>query len=280
MSLPLSIIIPAMNEAGWIGPCLAAIAASGGGDGGLAGEVIVVANGCTDATAGRARAEGARLAAAGLALSVLETPALGKPAALDAGDAVARHAARVYLDADVTVAPDLLPAIAAALDVPQPRLASGSPQVARAASAVTRAYARFWTGLPFVTQGCPAFGLYAVNAAGRARWGTFPKLIADDTFVRLSFAPSERIRLPQTYVWPMVEGFGALVRVRRRQDQGVAEIARLHPDLMANDDKERPGVAWLLGRLLTDPLAFGTYAAVALAVRAGWWRQSGWVRGR
>lgn len=276
MSLPFSIVIPAMNEAGWIDACLTALAASDS----VAGQVIVVANGCTDDTAARARAHGARLAAAGLALTVLETPALGKPAALDAGDGAARHGARVYLDADVTVSPALLGQIAAALDTDAPRLVSGTPQVAPARSAVTRAYARFWTRLPFVVQGCPAFGLYAVNAAGRARWGAFPKLISDDTFVRLSFSPAERLRLPAPYTWPMVEGFGPLVRVRRRQDQGVAEIARLHPALMANEDKARPTARWLAGRALADPLAFATYAAVALAVRAGWGGQSGWVRGR
>jgi glycosyltransferase involved in cell wall biosynthesis len=276
VSLPLSVVIPAMNEAGWIDACLTALAASDG----AAGQVIVVANGCTDDTAARARAHAPRLAAAALALTVLETPALGKPAALDAGDGAARHGARVYLDADVTVSPALLGQIAAALDTGAPRLVSGTPQVAPARSAVTRAYARFWTRLPFVTQGCPAFGLFAVNAAGRARWGAFPKLISDDTFVRLSFAPAERLRLPAPYAWPMVEGFGPLVRVRRRQDQGVAEIARLHPALLANEDKGRPSVRWLAGRALADPVAFGIYAAVTLGVRLGWGGQSGWVRGR
>lgn len=274
--IPLSVIVPACNEAAWIGACLGAIAASRG----ARGQVVVVANGCADATADLARAMAPRLAAAGFGLTVLEVPALGKPGALDAGDGAAVHPTRVYLDADVTVAPDLLAALAAALDTPQPRLASGTPQVARAASAVTHAYARFWTRLPFVTHGCPAFGLYAVNAGGRARWGAFPRVISDDTFVRLSFAPQERLRLAQTYTWPMVEGFGPLVRVRRRQDQGVAEIAATHPHLMANEDKGRVSRGWLLRRLVADPLAFATYAAVTLAVRAGWAGQSGWVRGR
>ena len=273
---PLSVIVPACNEAGWIDACLGAVAASVG----ARGEVIVVANGCDDDTADRARSHGPALAAAGFALRVLETPALGKPGALNAGDLEARHAIRAYLDADVTLSPPLLAQIAAALADPAPRLASGSPQVARAQSAVTRAYARFWTRLPFVARGCPAFGLYAVNAAGRMRWSRFPEIISDDTFVRLSFAPAERLCLPGNYVWPMVEGFAALVRVRRRQDQGVAEIARLYPDLLANDDKMRPGKGWLLGRALADPVAFAVYAAVSLAVRAGWGAQSGWVRGR
>ncbi len=277
MSLPLSVVIPAMNEAGWIGACLRAIAASPG----ASGQVVVVANGCTDDTPDRARAEAGRLAAAGFALSVIETPALGKPAALDAGDAAAAHPTRVYLDADVTVSPPLLAQIAAALDVPEPRLASGSPQVAPARSAVSRAYGRFWVRLPFVAQGCPAFGLYAVNAAGRARWGRFPPVISDDGFVRLSFAPAERLRLPASYAWPIVEGFGALVRVRRRQDRGNAELARLFPALMANEDTAAPGAGWMLRRLLADPPAFAAYAAVKLAVRLGGRGQSAdWVRGR
>jgi len=273
---PVSVIVPACNEAGWIAACLGAVAASDG----ARGEVVVVANGCTDDTAERARAMAPALAAAGFDLSVIETPALGKPGALNAGDEAALHGIRVYLDADVTVSPPLLAQIAAALSVAAPRLASGSPRVARAESAVTRAYARFWSRLPFVTRGCPAFGLYAVNATGRARWGRFPEIISDDTFVRLNFAPHERLRLPATYAWPMVEGFGALVRVRRRQDRGVAEFDRLYPHLRANDDKIRPRPSWLLGRLLADPAALAVYAAVGLAVRSGIGAQAGWVRGR
>jgi hypothetical protein len=131
-----------------------------------------------------------------------------------------------------------------------------------------------------VVQGVPGFGLYAVNAAGRGLWGAFPAIISDDTFVRVQFTPDQRIKLPARYDWPMVEGFARLVRVRRRQDQGVAELHALRPALMANEGKDRPGKGWLLRRLIADPVAFATYAAVTLAVRAGWGRQAGWVRGR
>lgn len=274
--MSLSIIIPACNEANYIGGCLSAVLASVGVQG---AQVIVVANGCTDDTAARAASFQAAFEASGWRLDVLDLPALGKPGALDAGDGAAIHANRAYLDADVTVSPSLLGDIAAALEVPQPRYASGMP-VVTARSAVTRAYARFWVRLPFVAQGVPGFGLYAVNAAGRARWGGFPAIISDDTFVRVQFTPDERVRVSSAYQWPMVEGFRALVRVRRRQDQGVAELAALHPGMMANEAKDKPGKAWLLGRLLRDPVAFATYAAVTLAVRAGWGRQAGWVRGR
>jgi glycosyltransferase involved in cell wall biosynthesis len=271
----LSVIIPASNESGWIGGCLGAIAASTG----AGGQVIVAANACRDDTVAQARALTDRLAAAGWELTVLDLPDPGKPGALNAADAVATGAVRVYLDADVTVSPALLGQLAAALAVDAPRYASGTPRVT-AQGRVARVYARFWQRLPFVAQGVPGFGLFAVNAAGRARWGTFPAIISDDTYARVQFTPAERVRVPAPYDWPMIEGFAALVRVRRRQDQGVAEIDRLWPGLLANEGKATPTRGWLIRQALTDPLAFGTYAAVALAVRAGWGAQSGWVRGR
>jgi len=276
MTAPISVIIPACNEAGYIDACLHALLASED----VTMQVVVVANGCTDDTALRARTHAPTFAAKGRALDVLELPALGKPGALDAGDDAARHPCRAYLDADVIVSSLLLGQIARVLDAPGARYASGRPVVARGDNAVSRAYARFWVSLPFVARGVPGFGLYAVNAAGRARWGAFPKVISDDTFVRLNFTPSERHQVPASYAWPMVEGFGRLVRVRRRQDQGVAEIAQAYPQLLANAENTRPTMRWVLAQALRDPLAFAAYAAVSLAVRADWGGQSGWVRGR
>ncbi len=66
-----------------------------------------------------------------------------------------------------------------------------------ARSALTRAYARFWQRLPFNRTVAPGYGLYAVNAAGRARWEAFPAIISDDTFVRLQFTPENGCRLPR-----------------------------------------------------------------------------------
>ena len=277
MQILLSVILPASNEAGYIGPCLEALFASSSVPGGA--EVIVVANGCRDDTAARARRFDAAAQAAGWRLTVLDRAEGGKIAALNAGDAVARGDMRAYLDADVVVSPDLMVQIVRVLSIDAPRYASGRAEIPPAKSAVTRAYARFWQSLPFARTAAPGYGLFAVNAAGRARWGAFPSIISDDTYVRLQFAPSERIGCKATYSWPMIEGFAALVRVRRRQDAGVAQIGELFPGILDREGKPRLGSMGLAKRAAVDPVGFAVYAAVSLVVKA---RRGGtdWVRGR
>ena len=244
----LSVIIPASNEAAWIGPCLAALFASGPVPGGA--EAIVVANGCRDDTADRARGMRTLADARGWRLLVIERIEGGKPGALNAGDAEAQGEVRAYLDADVQVSPGLMAQLVLALDVASPCYATGTVVVPRAASVVTRAYARFWQTLPFASGEAPGMGLFAVNETGRARWPGFPAIISDDTFVRLQFLPVERIQVPATYQWPMIEGFAALVRVRRRQDAGVAEIRHLDPNLFDREGKAPPGLSGIAVRAL------------------------------
>lgn len=259
----LSVIVPASNEEAYIERCLAAVFASP-----CAGaEVIVVANGCRDRTAAVAQGMAPLAKANGWQLQVIEVAQGSKPGALNTGDGAAQHDNRVYLDADVTVSPGLMAALADVLGVQSPRYASGTPRIPLAQSSVTRAYARFWQGLPFNRIAAPGYGLFAVNAKGRARWGAFPAIISDDTFVRLQFTPEERVQVPHPYDWPMIEGFSALTRVRRRQDAGVAELARLYPGLLAREGKPALGLGLLAAMALRDPVGFAAYAAVALAVR-------------
>ncbi|WP_204112519.1 glycosyltransferase family 2 protein [Shimia biformata] len=273
----ISIIIPAHNEAALIGRCLRAVFASPALSG---AEVIVVANGCLDDTADRARALVNDATASGWDLTVLELPEGGKPGALNAGDRAARNGARVYLDADVIVSSGLMAELAATLARSEPIYASGVMCLARARTAVSRAYGRIYGRVPFLTQGVPGAGLFAVNAAGRARWGRFPDIISDDTFVRLLFSPAERVRVTAPYSWPLVEGFGNLVRVRRRQNAGVAQIAALYPDLLTNDDKSDMGIREKATLFLRDPIGFAVYAAVALTVKLVPAKDNHWSRGR
>jgi len=275
--MSVSVILPAHDEAAYLGDCLEALLCSDC----TPLEVIVIANACSDATADVARGFARRVAQRGWRLQVIETPEGGKLNALNLGDGATTGDIRVYLDADVLVSPGLIGQIAGVLAGPTARYACGTPEVSAADSAITRAYARFWVTLPFVTQGAPGFGLFAVNAAGRARWGAFPGIISDDTFVRLNFAPNERVQVAGSYRWPMVEGFANLVRVRRRQNAGVDEIARDFPALLANDGKPVVGLAGLVRRLLRDPFGFVTYGAVGLAVKSPLFTsKSRWARGR
>lgn len=275
-----SVIIPAHNEADWIDRCCDALLASELPNGWQA-EALVVANGCTDETAHQARRVSDKAQSLGWNWRVLELPAVGKLGALNAGDDAATGSIRIYLDADVVVDPPLLMQIVEILDMDQAGYASGNPRVARAQSWVTRAYARFWTTLPFVTTGTPGFGVFAVNAAGRRRWDGWPEIISDDTYARLNFSPTERHRVEAGYSWPMVEGFANLVRVRRRQNDGVTEVGQLYPHLLTNDASPSVGLGGTMRRLLRDPLGFVVYVSVALAVKTPLFHsRTRWVRGR
>ena len=262
----LSVIIPANNEQALLGACLNSLLASDSTA--CTVEIIVVANGCTDRTVEVARGYVAQAQARGWKMQVLDLPEGGKMRALNAGDAAARLPWRAYLDADVTVAPGLLNQLCRALDGPKAAYASGTLRIT-AQGWVSRAYAAPYRQVPFMARGVPGCGLFAVNAAGRARWDSFPDIISDDTYVRLLFRPEERIAVPATYDWPVVEGFGALVRVRRRQDRGARQVAALYPELMAHEDKPRLGPGGMLALFARNPVGFAVYSGVALAVRMG-----------
>lgn len=277
---PIAVIIPANNEAAYIGPCLAALLAQDGAAGPLI--VVVAANACTDATVTIALGAQARMVARGWRLICDDSPLPGKMGALNRGDALAVAAGattRVYLDADVICEPDLIGQLRRVLDRPEAAYATGTLVVARAQSLVTRAYADLWTRLPFVQGGAVGAGLFAMNAAGRARWGEFPDIISDDTFARLHFAPAERHEVAARYHWPMVEGWRNLVRVRRRQDAGVTQVHARYPHLRAHEDKARLGLGGVLRLALVAPLGFVVYAAVRLAVRLRP-AAADWSRGR
>lgn len=271
-----SILIPAHDEAGYIDACLDSLLAQ---DHPGPVEVIVVANGCKDDTAPRARARTDDFIARGWLLRVEELAQGGKIGALNHGDACASHGIRIYVDADLRLSPRLIGRMVQALDGPQPRYAGGRLVVAPAKSRVSHAYARFWQKLPFVASTVTGAGQWGVNAAGRARWDQFPQIISDDTFARLQFEEHERILIDEPFEWPIVEGFGTLVRVRRRQDRGVAEIAERFPELLPRQGHVRPSRGELIRLALADPLGFAAYSAVALAVRMGRNDQD-WARGR
>ena len=283
--LRTSVIVPCWNEEAVIADCLRAVIADVGTYGPSGTEIVVVANACTDGTAYAARALVADAWAAGVALRVVETPVPGKSGALTLGDTWARGAVRIYLDADVRIAPGTIGDLTRALSGDRPHYATGTLRIPRAKSRISRAYARVWRQLPFVAEAGSGCGLYAVNGAGRRRWGAFPGIHSDDKFVRSLFSPSERTEVLATYDWPVPDGALSLIRVRRRWCEGNAEFRRRYPELIANG-RHRSAVLPLLRIAATRPLDVLVFAGIYLtaAAQAAMGDRAGarviWRRGR
>ncbi|NHC14404.1 glycosyltransferase [Motilibacter deserti] len=224
-----SVVIPAHQEEATIARCLEALlgaAAPGELD------VVVVCNGCTDASAERARATAARL---GHRVRVLELDVASKAAALRAGDAVADGFPRLYLDADVECPTATVRRLAASvapkgegegegegaeLAVPARRLDLS------AASAAARSFYRTWEELPWVAQARTGRGALMLSHAGRSRVGAFPDVVADDRWVT-SAVPSAAVRIlddaPCTVRPPA--RLRDVVRVRSRIYAGNSQLA-------------------------------------------------------
>lgn len=274
-SFDLAVVIPANNEERWIGPCLDAVMTSRGP---TRAQVVVVANGCTDRTVSVVQERIVDFAGRGWQLTVHTLEEGSKIGALNAGDALVDAPVIAYLDADVLVDADVLGQLAERLSGPSAAYGSGTLRIVAPDNAISRAYLRIYRRVPFITRGVPGCGLFAMNIAGRARWGAWPQVISDDTFARLQFSSDERHAVSGQYDWPLVEGWDALVRVRRRQNIGVEEIHAEYPALVANDEKEPLSAIQKLGMALRDPLGFAVYGGVALATKLG--RGTEWSRGR
>ncbi|MEU9887122.1 glycosyltransferase [Sphaerisporangium sp. NPDC051017] len=211
-----SVIIPAHNEARVIGRLLTSLLAEAK-DGEF--DVIVVANGCDDDTAGVARGyEGVR---------VVETEIPSKREALRLGDEAADSHPRVYVDADVQVGTADVRALRDALTAPGGPLAA-APERALALRDrpwPVRAYYAVWTRLPAVREGLFGRGVIAVSEEGNRRLMDLPPVMGDDLAASLAFAPGERrvVRTARAVIHPP-RTLGDLMRRRVRAVTVVAEI--------------------------------------------------------
>lgn len=202
----ISVVIPAHQEERVLSRCLTALLCEAAPD---EFEVVVVANGCTDATADVAR----RFAG----VTVLELADGGKAGALNAGDAAVSGSPRIYLDADVELPTAAVRALAAALAEKRPLIATARRELrTESASVGVRLHYRTWEALQRARGETIGTGVYALNAAGRARFDAFPTAVGDDYFVHGLFRRHERrVVEPPVSVWPPAR-LPELIAVRSR----------------------------------------------------------------
>lgn len=192
---PVGVVMPAWNEERRLPDALGSLLAQRG----VVLDVVVIANGCVDRSAAVARGWIADFERAGHRLRVIELAASSKMAAMNAGDAALRNFPRAYVDADVTLDPEALHAVAAALDGPGPLLAAPRIAFTVEPGGGTARIARLLERMPPFVDDVVGGGCYAVNAAGRGQWGAFPILLSDDSFVCSRFTRNQRVLVTEAW---------------------------------------------------------------------------------
>lgn len=216
---PVSVVIPAHDEEQVIDRCLDALRRDAQ-PGEL--EVIVACNGCTDRTAELARRhEG---------VVVLEVAEASKVAALNAGDAAATRFPRFYVDADVELPVAVLREVAEVLAGGDVHCAAPRPIFeVRGRPWAIRAFYDIWQRLPFLNDAPIGNGVYALSAAGRRRFESFPALTSDDLFVRNLFTVAERRTTATGFTVHTPTSVRGLLRMRTRVHRGNRELHRSVP---------------------------------------------------
>jgi glycosyltransferase involved in cell wall biosynthesis len=227
----ISIIVPAHNEANVIGRCLNAMT-RGARSGEL--EILVVCNGCSDATADIARRHDPPVT-----VFEIETPS--KSAALNLGHQKATSFPRFYVDADIVLPIESIRRVANVLRGGSIHGAAPGIRVdLKNCSWPVRAYYNIWLRTPYVNEGMIGSGVYAISEQGGTRFTAFPNIIADDGFARLLFTPEERLSVDGAWFLmtpPKTLRNQIHIDVRRRV--GRFEMAALHPDTTTREAKHQ-----------------------------------------
>lgn len=269
-----SVVIPAHNEETVIERTLHGVLADRVAD----LQIVVVVNASTDRTAEIARNVDE-------SIQVIETEIPGKCNALNLGETVVDTFPRMFLDADIELLPGAVPILLGAVDEhrgivsPRPRFDLSGLSLGM------RLFYRAQRFNPYFGEGSPnGSGCFVVGERGRARWGGFPEIIADDGFVQGQFAPSERFTIPaaEAVVMPP-RTLRAMVTVRARVRRGNYELRRRFPDLMTNHVPRGAGIARKMAVRPWEWPAMLVYGYVRIAERVIARRQAaagttGWGR--
>lgn len=242
-----TVVIPAYNEGKGIARCLRAVLA----DGVEQLTVVVVPNACKDDTASQARSVEVPQSARVL---VIETPQGGKTHAINLGEQALREAGldtfpRLFLDGDIELAPGTLRAIFAAASPEGARVVAAQPrfETSRSDLLVRLYYAADYFN-PYHRVTAPnGSGTYCVSRAGRARWGAFPNIIADDSYVERQFARDERMTVVGSFATVRVPRvYRALRAISARKREGARELESIVP--LRKDQHAASGTFGAVGR--------------------------------
>lgn len=277
-----SVVIAAHNEQEVIGACLDALLSD---DDGRTLEIVVVANGCTDATAEVARSKSG--------IVVIELDEGSKPKALNAGDSIAGSFPRIYLDADIVLPQGCVRGLVAALSNTSGLAATASRLVdARGSSPLVRAYFAVNERLPVYQEGLFGRGVIALSKEGRSRFDRFPLVVADDLYVDSLFKSHEKVQVRDlTVVVSAPTRTRDLLRRLERVRRGNAALREAYSDRTV-EVRKPDRWSWLRDVVAPDPrlwpagLVYGLFTAyAALAARIGSptsmaWGRSGSTIGR
>lgn len=255
----ISIVIPAYNEAAVIVRCLKSLREAYVGK---TPQVIVVANNCSDDTAQRVRDFDSTV-------TVIETPIGSKAHAMNLADKVATGFPRFYMDADITLERNGLQRLCEALEKPGVMIVLPQASIRlEDRSWSVRSYYKVWSKLTANRSGMVGSGVYGLSEEARSRFGEFPRITADDNFVRLHFAADERetVRECRSYVTPP-KTLSNIVDIKTRSHFGNEELKRLYPELWKENGA---GSKVTFAKLAINPLwwpAIAVYVYVKIAVK-------------
>lgn len=219
--------------------------------------VIVVANGCSDDTAQVA-------ASYAPCIQVLAIPVASKHAALVAADAVLSDFPRIYVDADVEFADVDASALAAALR--RPGIHAAGPERALVVTGrpwPVRWYYDIWSRLPEAKTSLWGRGVVAVTETGQRRIASLPPMLGDDLAASLSFAPSERVIVPDARV--LIHTPRTVTDLLRRRVRAATAIAQLQDQRGGHELAQRTSASDLRAIVRAEP-RLAPHVVVFLAV--------------
>lgn len=260
MTTPIgSIVIAAHNEEAVIARTLARL-----GDVAERGivDVVVVCNGCQDATA--------EVAQEFVGVRVRELTQASKTAALREGDRVAVPGPRIYLDADVELTGTA--AVATMRSLTDGAIVGRPPHRfdVRGASWPVRRWYAVRERLPSIASALWGAGCYALSETGRSRFEEFPEVVADDLFIDNLFTAEEVTIIPTD---PLIvrtpRRLTDLIRILRRSYRTQDEVgARPAEGLLSSGQRDQTRDLHVL--LRREPLRLvdvGVYVTVIAVAR-------------